>query len=115
MTDFVFSSIINSMSSASDAVRNIDPSFPPRKNVQGFNGKSSGDVTKQHLRSTSAKQNKTTKLNQQTRETTKFGIKLNEYLKGKAAKRNKYSGTGNRTQGCSVRASDVSHYTIPDK
>ncbi|KAK7214776.1 hypothetical protein V2G26_002779 [Clonostachys chloroleuca] len=26
----------------------------------------------------------------------------------------KFSGTGNRTQGCSVRASDVSHYTIPD-
>lgn len=24
------------------------------------------------------------------------------------------SGTGNRTLGCSVRASDVSHYTIPD-
>ncbi|KAG6264165.1 hypothetical protein E4U49_001853 [Claviceps purpurea] len=28
--------------------------------------------------------------------------------------RKSISGTGNRTLGCSVRASDVSHYTIPD-
>ena len=33
---------------------------------------------------------------------------------GETKRQKVISGTGNRTQGCSVRASDVSHYTIPD-
>ena len=31
-----------------------------------------------------------------------------------AQKKKLFSGTGNRTQGLTVRASNVSHYTIPD-